>query len=105
MVAHVLPSHTPAGPETVARRLVRLIADSQAAHDAGQHQQGLALAEQALAGASAVGEPLVVARIHTLIANHLWRLGQFEPSVQSARAALTLWKAAGRIDEQCDALC
>jgi diguanylate cyclase (GGDEF)-like protein len=105
MVAHVLPHHPPAGPETAARRLVRLIADSQAAHDGGQHQQGLALAEQALEGAVTLGDPLILARVHTLLANHRWRLGLFEPSVQSAREALALWRAAGRIDEQCDTLC
>jgi len=104
MLSQAAPPSLPREP-TAARRVVTLIANSQAAHDNGRHQEGLAFAEQALAGAGALGDPLILARIHTLMANHRWRLGLFEPSVQSAREALALWRAAGRVDEECDALC
>jgi diguanylate cyclase (GGDEF)-like protein len=81
-----------------------LIARSEAAHAAGRHVDGVALAEQALNLAQAAGDPLPIAQAHSQLASHRWRLGQFELAVMAARDAIARWEPLGGRQE-CDTLC
>lgn len=81
-----------------------LIAQSQAAHADGRHQEGVALAEQALAAVTARDDAAVAARAYSLLAEHRWRLGQFELAVVAARSAIERWAPLGG-REECDTLC
>jgi len=81
-----------------------LIARSQAAHASGEHQEGVALAEQALDAATEASDPVLVARAYSQLASHRWRLGQFELAVMAARHAVARWEPLGG-HEECDTLC
>ncbi|HUG24561.1 tetratricopeptide repeat-containing diguanylate cyclase [Piscinibacter sp.] len=81
-----------------------LIAQSAAAHAAGQHVEGVSLAEQAVSAAAAADDPALSARAYTQLAAHRWRLGQFEHAARASREAAARWEPLGG-REECDTLC
>ena len=90
----------PDGP-SAAREL---IARSEAAHTSGEHLEGAALAEQAVAIALQADDAALIAQAHSQLAAHRWRLGQFELAVRAGRVAAARWQALGG-EQECDTLC
>ncbi|HMC17064.1 MAG TPA: hypothetical protein VKI18_15620, partial [Albitalea sp.] len=80
-----------------------LLMRSEAAHAAGEHGDGLALAERANEIALRHADPRLAAESYQWIAAHHWRLGHFEPSVVAAREGARRWQAIGG-PRECDTL-
>lgn len=81
-----------------------LIERCQAAHDKGDHVEGVELADQALSALLEGDDPTLLPRAYSLLASHRWRLGQFEMAVMAAREAVARWAPLGGRQE-CDTLC
>lgn len=89
----------PPPPSSVAT----LLAESRAALGAGEHRQGLDLAQRAREAAQAEGgRPLAEAM--TLEGHHLWRLGRFEDAAVVARDAGQAWQQLDDAQGQADTL-
>lgn len=81
-----------------------LIAGARAAHADGQHLEGAALAEEAVAASARAADPTLSAQAHAVLAAHRWRLGQFEAAVVAGVEAALRWVPLGGAQE-CENLC
>ena len=81
-----------------------LIGQARAAHAAGEHRRGVALAQEAVDALAPGCDRRLQAEAFTQLASHRWRLGQFENAVMAAREAIAHWQAVGG-PEECDTLC
>jgi diguanylate cyclase len=71
------------------------LAACEQARAAGDHAQGVACGQRALALALAAHDVQAAARVRALLAHHHWRLGQAEPALPLAEAALAYTDASG----------
>jgi diguanylate cyclase (GGDEF)-like protein len=94
-------SSQPEDAQDAARELVER---SEAAHAAGEHVLGVALAERAVEIALRHDDPLLTAQAYSKVTAHRWRLGQFELAVIAGREATRRWEIIGG-PQECDALC
>jgi diguanylate cyclase (GGDEF)-like protein len=99
-----MPESAIAPAATSDSSVAGLLTRCQAAHDNGEHLQGVELAEQALSLTHDSTAPTEIAQAYSLLAGHRWRLGQFELAVMAAREAVKRWAPLGGRQE-CDTLC